>query len=85
MVILRFAACLLLAAVAGGCASTDGQAAAPRSVQLVCSAGGPVVDCFRPASDLCGRQGYDLFDRHGRRATVADAAYGPLVARCRER
>jgi hypothetical protein len=55
------------------------------SIRIVCPASGDLVQCFEPASARCGRDGYDLFDMRGRRATVGDARFGTLEARCRER
>jgi hypothetical protein len=72
-----------LAAIAG-CAtpSAPGQVA---TLQVVCPAGGDLVQCFAPASALCGRDGYDLVDARGRPVSVGDARYGVLQARCRGR
>lgn len=69
-----------LAACVGG---PRPERAEPPSLRIVCGAGGPTPACFRAASDRCGPAGYDLFDESGRPATLADAAYRPLVARCR--
>ena len=79
------AACLVAALVAGCTAAAPATRGDPASIPVVCPANGDVVQCFAPASALCGRDGYDLFDRRGRRATVADARFGALEARCRER
>ena len=52
------------------------------SVRVVCT-GDLQMDCFEAPSRLCGRAGYDLFDLDGKRATVGDARYRILEARCR--
>lgn len=80
-----FAAALAIAALAAGCATRPATRTGPASVWVVCPASGDPVQCFAPASALCGREGYDLFDLRGRRATVGDARFGALQARCRER
>jgi hypothetical protein len=81
---------LLFAGLLGltACAGTSPREPAPRtaavrSVQVVCPVGGIHAECFRRASELCGADGYDLFDGEGRPATVADAEYHVLEARCR--
>lgn len=74
-------ACLLLAGCAG--TRTPGTDPAVASVRVVCTAS-LQVDCFEAPSRLCGRAGYDLFELDGRRATVGDARFRMLEARCRQ-
>lgn len=70
--------------VAASCTSVPGlRTDAPATVPVACSPGRLDVDCFRHASEVCGRAGYDLFDLQGRPATVSDAQYKVLEARCR--
>lgn len=73
---------LTAAACAPGCAGAP-VADAPASIRIVCAPRADPVQCLGPASDRCGPDGYDLFDARGRPATLADARYGPLEARCR--
>lgn len=70
-------------AVAAACRGPSPRVDPPAAVQVVCPVGRVDPDCFRRASERCGRAGYDLFDRTGRPATVADAEFGALEARCR--
>ena len=78
---------VLLAALAG-CTTTAPPAAstkaapAPRTTAVVCGPGGD-LSCFERASDLCRPRGYDLVDREGRPATVADAQVRIVEARCK--
>ncbi|WP_462114982.1 hypothetical protein [Lysobacter xanthus] len=77
------AAVLLIAL--SGCSAMPQGATTPRgghAVPVVCSGAGD-LDCFRAASEACGSKGYDLFDRAGHPATVADAQFRILEARCR--
>lgn len=80
------AACItgIAVAILAGCRGPAVRTS-PASIRVACPASGDLVQCFEPASALCGREGYDLFDRRGRRATVGDARYGTLEARCRDR
>ncbi|HZX79393.1 MAG TPA: hypothetical protein VFE72_00370 [Lysobacter sp.] len=75
---------LLLATTACGTPGDKRGMASSRAIPVVCSAGRIDVECFRQASEICGRRGYDLFDLQGRPATVSDAQYRALEARCRE-
>lgn len=77
--------CILATALLGACAPAPrvpGPAASVASVQVVCTASLDVA-CFEAPSRLCGKAGYDLFDLEGRPATVGDARYRTLEARCR--
>jgi hypothetical protein len=76
------AGALLLAGVLAGCAGAP-VAHAPASVRIVCTATTDLARCFEPASTRCGPAGYDLFDTGGRPATVSDARFRVLEARCR--
>lgn len=87
MRLLPSTACLTLLAGLSACSTAPVDPDAPRtprSIVVVCAPGRLDVECFRPASELCGRTGYDLFDSRGQRATVADAQFGALEARCRQ-
>ncbi|MGY4514941.1 hypothetical protein [Lysobacter sp. HA18] len=72
----------LLAALAACATGTPVARTTPKSMALVCGPGGDIA-CFERASDLCRPNGYDLFDRDGRPATVADAQVRIVEACCR--
>ena len=74
---------LLLATTACGTHGAPREASAPRAIPVVCSAGRIDIECFRQASEICGRKGYDLFYLQGRPATGSGAHYRALGARCR--
>lgn len=81
MILSMLSAAALLAACTGPRAADAGPAVA--SVRVVCTAS-LQVDCFDAPSRLCGRAGYDLYELDGRRATVGDARFRTLEARCRQ-
>lgn len=82
--LLAIAPLLLLDTTACGTQGAPREASAPRAIPVVCSAGRIDIECFRQASEICGRKGYDLFDLQGRPATASDAQYRALEARCRQ-
>lgn len=82
MHLVRLAIALPLAAALAGCAAGDPVEREPASMRVVCGAG-DLIGCFEQPSRLCGPAGYDLFDEQGRRVSVSDARYGPVIATCR--
>ena len=72
------------AALACGCSTSPSTApTSPVSVSLSCTNNQSPADCLRPASELCGEVGYDLFDKSGKAISVADLKNKVATARCK--
>lgn len=66
-----------------GCSTAPSAPDTPVSVPVSCTANQSATECLRAASELCGENGYDLFDSAGNPVSVADLKNDAATARCR--